>query len=49
MSDQIVFYKDTDENQQFWIILQGIGSSGGEWENVEFVFGLNWYKNILIE
>lgn len=28
MSDQMVFYKDTDETHQFWVIFQGIGSSG---------------------
>lgn len=31
MSDQMVFYKDTDKTHQFWMILQGIGSSGGKW------------------
>lgn len=33
----MVFNKDRDETHRFWMILQGIGSSGGEWENVEFV------------
>lgn len=34
----MVFYKDMDEAHWFWMILQGIGSSGGEWEDTEFVF-----------
>lgn len=49
MSDQMVFYKDTDKTHQFWMILQGIGNSGGEWENVEFVLVWIHIKNILIE
>lgn len=49
MSDQMVFYKDTDETHEFWMILWGIGGSGGECENVEFVLVLIHIKNILIE
>lgn len=43
MSDQMVFYKDNDETHQFWMILQGIGSSGGEWKKRGVCFGLNSY------
>lgn len=49
MSYQMIFYKDTDETHEFWMILHAIGSLGGECWNLEFVLFLVPVKNNLIE
>lgn len=49
MSYQMMFYKDTDESHELWMILHAIGSLGGECWNLEFVLFLVPIKNNLIE